>query len=654
MRRLSRPLPYYHRACACPCLLALACCATLAVSLAPAGERARHADARRRARRDRGLRAGRDARARNARTLGSDHRSHANAARHHAGLRESRRADAGHAADALRHRLDHEIDDGARAAAAVRRRTGSTSTRRCSVTCPGLRSTRRAPILVHELLSHTAGLPDDFAARPATRTTSSRCATPRRSSRRAPRGRTRTTATRRPARSSRKLDGRSWADALTARVFEPLGNDRAARRLYARAMAERGDRLSVPRQRSARAAASAARRRRRRWISSIPPARCSRRPKTWRATCASISTAGRTARRTAADRTGDVRRDDASRSSGERQARGVGGRRAGRGALVLPQYGYGLSIFDDGGDHLVGHTGGISGYTACMQMNLTRGFGVIAFANLVEAPLHPCAIVLYAMRVLRAQSSAKPLPAPARRRRIRARVAHARAITPARIASPSGALTASREPRRPARSDRRRQNDRALSARRRTHFWADDPQYATLPRSSSGAIASGNVVEMTYGSQWYAERSAIEDRARSRIPPRGTRLVGRYENTFFGEPCDHARRHRQESADVRRNRCAETAPERDVRARQLDRAFRSVRRQPAAATVASTIPTLSRRAAVTSSSPISHSRPRSFFENERNAISVSVLRIPSSAATCSVTRSLSCSCCLTRTIAIRS
>ncbi|MFZ0363834.1 MAG: serine hydrolase domain-containing protein, partial [Candidatus Cybelea sp.] len=58
------------------------------------------------------------------------------------------------------------------------------------------------------------------------------------------------------------------------------------------------------------------------------------------------------------------------------------------------QYGYGLSIFDGDGDRLVGHTGGISGYTACMQMNLTHGFGVIAFANLVEAPLHPCAIVL--------------------------------------------------------------------------------------------------------------------------------------------------------------------------------------------------------------------------------------------------------------------
>lgn len=76
------------------------------------------------------------------------------------------------------------------------------------------------------------------------------------------------------------------------------------------------------------------------------------------------------------------------------------------------QYGYGVSIFHTGGDHLIGHTGGVSGYTACFQANLTRGFGVAALSNLVEAPLHPCAIVKYAMEVLRAQSLGEPLPKP--------------------------------------------------------------------------------------------------------------------------------------------------------------------------------------------------------------------------------------------------
>ncbi len=75
------------------------------------------------------------------------------------------------------------------------------------------------------------------------------------------------------------------------------------------------------------------------------------------------------------------------------------------------QYGYGLSVFHKDGDHLIGHTGGVSGYTACMQANLTRGFGAIAMANLVESPLHPCAIVKYAMAVLRAQQLGQALPA---------------------------------------------------------------------------------------------------------------------------------------------------------------------------------------------------------------------------------------------------
>ena len=76
------------------------------------------------------------------------------------------------------------------------------------------------------------------------------------------------------------------------------------------------------------------------------------------------------------------------------------------------EYGYGLSVFDTNGDRLVGHTGGVSGYTACFQANLSRGFGVIALSNLVEAPLHPCAIVKYAMEVLRAQSLGQALPPP--------------------------------------------------------------------------------------------------------------------------------------------------------------------------------------------------------------------------------------------------
>lgn len=77
---------------------------------------------------------------------------------------------------------------------------------------------------------------------------------------------------------------------------------------------------------------------------------------------------------------------------------------------LFRHYAFGLAVHRDNGDTILGHTGGIAGYTACMEADVTRGFGVVALSNLVEAPLHPCAIVLYAMRVLRAQSQGSPLP----------------------------------------------------------------------------------------------------------------------------------------------------------------------------------------------------------------------------------------------------
>ena len=195
------------------------------------------------------------------------------------------------------------------------------------------------------------------------------------------------------------------------------------------------------------------------------------------------------------------------------------------------QYGYGLSVFGSGGDRLIGHTGGISGYTACMQINLTRGFGVIAFANLVEAPLHPCAIVLYAMRVLRAQSAGEPLPAPPPAPDP-LHVADAAAYAGTYRSPPGKTLTVS------AAGDRLSMADGsaviALYPRGGDTFWADDPRYATF-LIAFGRNAHKQVEELAYGSQWYP--NARYDGPRTFSHPRAwDALIGRYENTFFGEP----------------------------------------------------------------------------------------------------------------------
>ncbi|MBV8345907.1 MAG: beta-lactamase family protein [Candidatus Eremiobacteraeota bacterium] len=195
------------------------------------------------------------------------------------------------------------------------------------------------------------------------------------------------------------------------------------------------------------------------------------------------------------------------------------------------QYGYGLAIFEDGGDRLIGHTGGISGYTACMQMNLTRGVGIVAFANLVEAPLHPCAIVLYAMRVLRAQSLGQPIPAPpAYPDPARVERANDYAGT---YGSADGAML-----QVAAARDRLFLIDGgkriALCPRGADRFWADDPKYATF-LLAFGRDSAGSVVEMSYGSRWLPNERYRGPRSFT-YPAEWRALAGRYENVFFGQP----------------------------------------------------------------------------------------------------------------------
>ena len=183
-----------------------------------------------------------------------------------------------------------------------------------------------------------------------------------------------------------------------------------------------------------------------------------------------------------------------------------------------------------------------------MQMNLARGFGVVAFANLVEAPLHPCAIVLYAMRVLRAQSLGQPLPSPGR----------------ARIRLTSTCRRLRRDVYRPQRRVARRSSQTsnrlrlvdgsksiALYPRGADAFWADDPKYAMF-LLVFGRERNGRVVEMTYGSQWYPNERYRGPHTFS-YPAAWNALAGRYENTFLGDPGDHARRHREEPAHARRH-----------------------------------------------------------------------------------------------------
>jgi CubicO group peptidase (beta-lactamase class C family) len=196
------------------------------------------------------------------------------------------------------------------------------------------------------------------------------------------------------------------------------------------------------------------------------------------------------------------------------------------------QYGYGLAIFHTNGDHLIGHTGGISGYTACMQMNLTHGFGVIAMSNLIEAPLHPCAIVRYAMSVLRAQSIGEALPPAPTALPIPAPKAVASDYTGTYTSSDGRSVTVSDQNGAPALVDKG--TTYALDPRGDDLFWTDDPAfpvYFVAFSRNKGKKVDG----FTHGSALFTNERYTGAKTFT-YPKEWDALYGRYEADVWGTP----------------------------------------------------------------------------------------------------------------------
>ncbi len=387
-----------------------------------------------------------------------------------------------------------------------------------------------APILVHQLLSHTAGLPDDFASeigypydvvalrsaktisKPGTAWSYSNDGY--------------ATAGAIVAR----VDGKTWMDAVTERVFRPLRMDRSSAAFTPTAMTNaavgyqfRDNDRPAPLHPALVASPA---------MDFIDPAgSVLTTPEDMARYMRFYLNGGRAPNGTQLISAGTFAAMTSADKLKNGNPAGASGVELAEAPSFYKQYGYGLSIFSDGGDRVIGHTGGISGYTSCMQMNLTRGFGVIAFANLVEAPLHPCAIVLYAMKVLRAQSRGEALPAPPP------------APDPARVDRPedyADTYTAAggSSLRVAARADRLALIDGgtriSLYPRGPDRFWADDPNYATF-LIAFGRDQEGRVTELTYGSKWYPNERYRGPRSFT-YPADWTTLVGRYENVYFGQP----------------------------------------------------------------------------------------------------------------------
>ena len=196
---------------------------------------------------------------------------------------------------------------------------------------------------------------------------------------------------------------------------------------------------------------------------------------------------------------------------------------------MYQHYAFGLAVHQEDGDTIVAHTGGIAGYTACMENDVTRGFSVIAMSNLVEAPLHPCAIVLYAIRVLRAQSLGQPLPPiPPAQGNYLDRTAVANASTYAGTYRAPEGRALEFVANGSTLSLRTAAGLQTLYPRGGSTFYVNDPRFTvfglTFLRDKAGQFD-----QVVSGSQWFANSRYTGPKTFT-YPQRWNQLVGRYES----------------------------------------------------------------------------------------------------------------------------
>ncbi len=197
--------------------------------------------------------------------------------------------------------------------------------------------------------------------------------------------------------------------------------------------------------------------------------------------------------------------------------------------LLYEHYAFGLAVHEENGDKIVAHTGGIAGYSACMENDVTRGFGVIAMSNLVEAPLHPCAIVLYAISVLQAQNAGRPLPpipASIGYYLQRTTVTNAADYAGTYTAPDGSALTLIANGNTLALQTP--QGSNPLYPRGSNTFYVDDPRFAVFGLNFVRNKA-GKIDEVFSGSRWFAGAAYTGPRTFS-YPHSWDALTGRYES----------------------------------------------------------------------------------------------------------------------------
>ncbi len=202
---------------------------------------------------------------------------------------------------------------------------------------------------------------------------------------------------------------------------------------------------------------------------------------------------------------------------------------------IFAGYAYGLGSHVVDGDTVVGHTGGVLPYTACMQVDLTHGYGIVAMSNIGYRGARPCDIVTYALQALVAYATGKPLPAPPTPEDpLLVEHASQYAGTFSQVGGKASIIVATTGDRLGLMTPK---GLIKLYPTGHDNFVVDDPAWAAY-LLQFGRDADGNVVEAFWGPQWYTS-SEYTGPTTFTYPNIWNAYVGRYEtldaNGYYNE-----------------------------------------------------------------------------------------------------------------------
>ena len=160
-------------------------------------------------------------------------------------------------------------------------------------------------------------------------------------------------------------------------------------------------------------------------------------------------------------------------------------------------YGYGFFVRKDDGRTLLRHTGGMLGFTSVLAADLDRGAGVVVLTNVARAEARPTEISDFVLRTLLAAENAEPLPEISAIDRTRTPEAREYARTFVSAGGERLVLVAEESRLYLVRGGARF----VLERRGEDRFWVDHPDFGLFLLSFGRQ--GGRVVEAFYGPSWY-------------------------------------------------------------------------------------------------------------------------------------------------------